>query len=104
MYNEAIAQAIADEQERVAKEMERDEQKKKQQEEEEEKITNLVAGTNGISNEVAVDETPVDEHSHHDLSDQEIEAKPYEVDNDEDTQVKTLTFQPELVVICKLYN
>lgn len=87
MYNEAVAQAIADEEDRLVREKEKEDQKKKQ-EVEEEKDVQLTASNGVASDGVVVDEHHSEEHSvHQDLSDQDNEAKPYEVDHDEDTQV-----------------
>lgn len=88
LFNVAIAQAIADEQERVAQE-EKEAVKLKQTEDEEDKVPNLETSgtTGGIGNELTVDEH-LEEHSIHDVSDQDYEAIPYEVDHDDDTQVR----------------
>ena len=89
LYNEALAQAIADEEERQAREKEREE-RQKQEEADEEKISSLLLST---TNEVA-DDFQDDQRDdageptiQDDLTNQDIEAKPYEVDHDEDTQV-----------------
>jgi hypothetical protein len=58
--------------------------------EEEDKLANLAftVDTTGVDNGVIVLEHGVDEHSGHvDYTDQDQEAKPYEVDHDEDTEV-----------------
>ncbi|XP_058801902.1 glutamic acid-rich protein-like isoform X2 [Phymastichus coffea] len=84
LFNEAVAQAIQDELERVAKE---DEEAKLRQEEEE-REDSKIAEVEGSSDIVAIEQHSEEHSDHANLSDQEIEAKPYELDHDEDTQVE----------------
>ncbi|XP_011496549.1 PREDICTED: glutamic acid-rich protein-like [Ceratosolen solmsi marchali] len=90
LYNEAVAQAIADEEDRAFREKEKEELERRQTEEED-KLANLAfsVDTTGIDSGIVVLEHSTDEYSGHINSTyQDKEAKPYEVDHDEDTEIE----------------
>ncbi|XP_023318421.1 calponin homology domain-containing protein DDB_G0272472-like isoform X5 [Trichogramma pretiosum] len=94
LYNEAVLQAIADEQERQAKERE---EEKKKQEEDEDKTANLVlSSSSGVVNaDVVSDDVQEVERSVIENVDQDVEDQPYEVDQDEETQIEENVPQEE---------
>ncbi|CAB0040463.1 unnamed protein product [Trichogramma brassicae] len=94
LYNEAVLQAIADEQERQAKERE---EEKKKQEEDEDKTANLVlSSSSGVVNaDVVSDDVQEVERSVVENVDQDVEDQPYEVDQDEETQIEENVPQEE---------
>lgn len=91
LLNEAVAQQMAEEEARAKQLAEEQEELRKKQEEEVEKDLKLSVPAPEEDNEVVIADQPSsEEHSLHaeaDLSDQDNEEKPYEVDHDDDTQV-----------------
>lgn len=89
MFTDAVAAALADEEERVAKEALREEAVRRQEEEE----RTAVDSSNDVAEDVNVFSHNTEDHSAHgDMSDQEKEALPYEVNNIDHTEVTQSTF------------